>query len=192
MLGRALLFLAGIAIAALVFRAILLCAALAWPALTHPAWWIAPTLLIAALLYRRSSRWTGGRTFREQVRRDLRRGELAIRRLEVTDAIEFEEVEDCGPCFVMLTSGGETLLFDGQYLESFKRRGFPWSSFEIHEAPESGVFFGLHGAGERLKPSTRLPAMSFGERKALGSFNKSYQVIDVNFAALKARANARR
>jgi hypothetical protein len=189
---RAALFLAVAGIAALGFRAMLRPAASALPVLSHPVWWIAPTCLLSWLLYRRSSRWTGGSEFRGQVRRDLAHGQLAIRRVEAVEAVAFEEVEDCGPCYVLLTRDGGTLLFDGQYLEGHRRRGFPWTSFEIREAPGSGVFFGLRRVGEPLMPSARLPALSFAERKALGSFNKPYQTVDVDFAALKERGHRTR
>jgi hypothetical protein len=122
----------------------------------------------------------------------LARGELAVRRVEAVDAVAFDEVEDCGPCYLLLTRDGRTLLFDGQYLEAYRRRGFPWTSFEIREAPESRVLFGLRGVGERLVPSVRVPSLSFAERKALGSFNKSYQTVEVDFAALKERGRPTR
>ena len=185
--GRAALFLAVVGVAALAFRAALRAAASVLPALSHAGWWIAPACFLAWLLYRRSSQWTGGPTFRRQVSRDLALGQLAVRRVEAVDAVAFEEVEDCGPCYVLLTRDGRKLLFDGQYLDSYRRRGFPWTSFEIREAPESGVFFGLRRLGERLMPSASLPSLSYAERKALGSFNKKYQTVDVDFAALKER-----
>jgi len=191
-LGRALLFVAVVGIAALVLRAIVKAASSVLPVLSHGVWWIAPTCLLGWLLYRRSSRWTGGPEFRQQVRRDLARGQLAVRQVEAVDAVAFEEVEDCGPCYILLTSDGRTLLFDGQYLEAYRRRGFPWTCFEIREAPESGVFFGLRKAGERLKPSACVPSLSFAERKALSSFNKSWQTVEVDFATLKERGRPAR
>ncbi len=185
--GRAALFLVAVGLAAFGFRSLFKAAASLSPALSHPVWWIVPTCAISWLLYRRSSRWTGGPLFRAQVRRDLAGGRLAIRHVEAVDAVAFEEVEDCGPCYVLLARDGRRLLFDGEYLEAYRRRGFPWATFEIREAPESGVFFGLRRTGERLTPSARLPALSLAERRALGSFKKSYQIIDVDFAALKER-----
>ena len=190
--GRALLFVALVGIAALLLRAIVRAASSMLPVLSHAAWWVAPTCLLGWFLYRRSSRWTGGPEFRRLVRRDLASGHLALHRVEAVDAVAFEEVADCGPCYILLTKDGRTLLFDGQYLDAHRRRGFPWTSFEIREAPESGVFFGLRKAGERLKPSAVLPSLSFGERKALGSFNKSYQAVEVDFAALKERGRPTR
>ena len=190
--GRALLFVAPVGVAALVLRTVVTAASSAFPVLSHAVWWIAPTCLLGWLIYRRSSRWTGGPEFRRQVRRDVARGQLAVRHVEALDAVAFEEVEDCGPCYIVLTSDGRTLLFDGQYLEAYRRRGFPWTSFEIREAPESGVFFGLRKVGERLMPSARLPSLSFAERKALGTFNKSYQTVEVDFAELKGRGRPTR
>jgi hypothetical protein len=190
--GRAALFVGIVGVAALVLRTTLSAASALLPALSHAVWWIAPACCLAWLLYRRSSRWTGGPDFRRQVRRDMARGQLAVRQIEAVDAVEFDEVEDCGPCYVLLTRDGRTLLFDGQYLEAYKRRGFPWTSFQIREAPESGVFFGLRKVGQRLTPSARLPSLSFAERKAVGSFNKSYQSVDIDFAALKERGRPTR
>ncbi len=189
---RAIVFVVAVGLAAFALRTMLKAAASFGPALSHPAWWALPTCALSLWLYRRSSRWTGGHAFRAQVRQDLARGRLAVRKVEAVDAVAFEEVEDCGPGYIILTQDGRTLLFDGQYLDAYKRRGFPWKSFEIREGPESAVFFGLRRLGDRLPVAAELPGLSFAERKGLGSFNKPYQNVEVDFQALKARGRRTR
>jgi len=186
---RTALFLVAVGIAALVLRVIVSFAA-PGPVLPRPVWWVAPTALLAWMLYRRSLRWTGGPAFRARVRRDVSRGQLAARRIDVVDAVAVQTPNDDGACYLLLTSKGQTLLFDGQWLEGYRRKGFPWASFEIKEAPDSRVFFGLRLIGERLTPSATVAPMSFAERRALGSFNKKYQPVDVDFAALKTRGSS--
>jgi hypothetical protein len=182
-LFRVVLFLAAVALAGLLLRAL----QRLFPVLGDYPWWAVPTGLGAWALYRASSRWTGGRDFRARVRRDLAGGSLAVRKVQALDAIEVEEQEDEGPSYFILTQDGRTILFSGQYLDRYRGKGFPWTSFEILEAPESGVFFGLRSLGERLAPSRR-PPFGWEERKALGSFNRNYQVVDVDFPSLKREA----
>jgi hypothetical protein len=99
----------------------------------HYLWWAVPSLVIMALLFWISRRWTGGRHFRELVRADLRQGTAAVHRIDAVEAIEVDEQEDEGPSFFVKTADGQVILFTGQYLDRLKRRGFPWKSFEILE-----------------------------------------------------------
>jgi hypothetical protein len=162
------------------------------PHVPHGAWWIVPTVLAGGALYRRAGRWTGGRGFRAATRTDLERGLAAAHRITAVDAIEVEEQEDEGPAYFLLTAAGETMLFTGQYLDRYKRKGFPWRDFEILEAPESRVFFGLVPLGDRLAPSARRPPFTWDEYKRLCRAVKNYAVVDVDFEALKLGRIARR
>jgi hypothetical protein len=150
--------------------------------------WILPTALFGVGLYVVSSRWTGGRSFRAKVRADLAGGVAAAHRIVAVDTIQVEEREDEGPAFFVLTEEGETILFAGQYLESYKRKGFPWRSFEILEAPESRIFFGLVPLGARLTPSARRPPFSWEEFKRYRVRDHHYGIIDEDFNALKEAA----
>jgi hypothetical protein len=64
---------------------------------------------------------------------------------------------------------GNTMLFAGQYLARLKGKGFPWRAFDIVEAPESRIFFGINPAGDRLQPSIKRPPFSWEEAKRLGA-----------------------
>ena len=187
-LFRILVWLAAVALAGALFRALQPLLARPFPVVGAHMWWALPTGLVAWALYHASSRWTGGREFRARVRRDLERGTLAVRRVTAVDAIEVEEQEDEGPSYFVLTPDRQTIFFSGQYLDRYRSKGFPWTSFEILEAPESGVFFGLHRTGERLVPSARRRPFGWEERKALGGFNRKYQLINVDFGSLKHEA----
>jgi hypothetical protein len=154
--------------------------------------WILPTLALAAALYAISGRWTGGRAFRAAVRNDLAGGVAAVHSIVALDAVEVEEGEDEGPSYFILTEDGSTLLFTGQYLGPYKRKGFPWRSFEILEAPHSKRFFGLIARGEKLSPSAQRPPFTWEEFKEFARAIREYGVVDVDFAALKAGRLTRR
>jgi hypothetical protein len=155
------------------------------PQLRHPAWWLVPLIAAGALIYQIAGRWTGGPAFRAAIREDLRRGLAAAHRIKAVDAIEVDEQEDEGPAYFILTANGHTILFAGQYLEGYKRKGFPWTEFEILEAPHSKVFFGLVPIGDRLKPSTRRSPLAWEEYKTLCMGKRNYALLDLEFEALK-------
>jgi hypothetical protein len=136
-------------------------------------------------LYFVSSRWTGGRSFRRKVRLDLARGEAALRRVAAVDAIEVAEREDEGHAYFLRTEYGRTMLFAGQYLEKYRRRGFPWKVFEIVEAPESQVFLDIVPIGDRLQPSSRRPPFSWEELKGFEGMNENYVLVNAEFDTLR-------
>ncbi|HET8645565.1 MAG TPA: hypothetical protein VFO85_08770 [Vicinamibacteria bacterium] len=179
---RALLFAAAVAAVAFLLRALL--RRLAGPDL-HPLWWMVPAAAFGAGLHRLAGRWTGGRAFRQGVRKDLAGGVAAVHRIRAVDAVEVEEGEDEGPTYFLLTDDGRTMVFSGQYLARYRSKGFPWREFEVLEAPHSKLFFGLNGLGERLPPSLRRPPLSWEEYKRLVSGTKEYGVLDVSFDTLK-------
>jgi hypothetical protein len=151
-------------------------------ALPHPARWTVPTAFVGAgLLWL----WLRGRAHDASLRRDLDGGMMAVRRIDVVEAIEMEDPEDLGPAYFLLTREGGTLLLTGQYLEGYKRRGFPWTSFELREGPESHEFFGLRCIGERLVPSLRMRRLTPREEKALGIRGDNYQILPIDFEFLK-------
>jgi hypothetical protein len=152
---------------------------------SSPVLWIIPGLAFAAWFYSCWQRWTGGNRGTANIRKDLARGELAIHRVEILDAIEIEELEDEGPSYFVLTPDNEVIYFSGQWLDREKRKGFPWKSFEIREAPASKVFFGLKKAGERFPPSFIRKALDWDTLKKYRAFTGKYRVLDVNFDSLK-------
>jgi hypothetical protein len=181
---RALLFLAAVGGFGWLLRALHL--RLGRPLSDSELVWLLPTLALGVALYIVAGRWTGGRALRAAVRKDLAGGVAAVHRVVALDAVEVEEGEDEGPSFFLLTEDGRTLLFTGQYLGPYKRKGFPWKSFEILEAPASKMFFGLMPRGEKLTPGARRAPFSRAEFKKFASFKGSYAVVDVDFEALKA------
>ena len=151
----------------------------------HYLWWAAPSLLITGFVYVRSKRWTGGREFRQQVKADVAQGTAAAHRVNAVDVIEVEEREDEGPSYFVKTTDGQILLFTGQYLDRFKRRGFPWRSFEIIEAPKSKVFFGLKELDAPLTPSFIRQPFTQDERKQFSC--RKYRPVEADFESLKTK-----
>lgn len=183
-MGRAVLFVFGVAIVGLVSRTVQATIAVWVPALTGGPWWLVPPLAAAVWLFHVARRWTGGREFREGVRKDIAGAVVAVRRISAVDAIEVQEAEDEGPAYFILTSDGQTLLVAFQELSRYRSRGFPWTEFELVEAPHSRTFFAIKKLGERLKPSSTRPPFTWEEVKAFG-FDKYYQVLDLEFSRLK-------
>jgi hypothetical protein len=136
--------------------------------------WLLPTAVFSAWLYARARRWTGGAEFRDKVRRDIREG--VVRKLHVTvaAAVEFEESGDSGPTFVVTTASGETLLFSGQDYARRKAKGFPWREFEVLDAPNSTIVFGLNRLGEPFKDVARRAPLTYEQARNLGCFQKSF------------------
>lgn len=156
-------------------------------AFSHPTRWLLPVALVGAGLLWLELR---ARPYQAKLQRDLDGGMMAVRRLDVVDAIELEDPEDLGPAYFLLTREGATLYFAGQYLEGYRRRGFPWTSFEVREGPESHEFLGLHRVGERLATSLRIRRLRREEEKALGIRGGNYQTIPIDFEALRERLSA--
>ncbi len=181
---RALTFAAAVLVVGFVSRAIHRAIVDATPSLAGEAWWAIPTFAFAVLLYRRAGRWTGGPALRARVRTDLARGEIAVHRVNAVDAIEVEESGNAGPAFFVLTAEGKTMLFVGQYLSRLKGKGFPWTAFDIIEAPTSKIFFGISPAGEHLTPSAARPPFTWDEMKAYAASARNYGTLDVDFATL--------
>jgi hypothetical protein len=152
---------------------------------SNSALWIIPSLAFAAWFYFRWQRWTGGARGAANIRNDLTRGEIANHHVQVVDAIEIEELEDEGPSYFLLTSENEVLYFSGQWLDREKRRGFPWKSFEIREAPLSKVFFGLKKTGERFPPSFIRKPLDWETLKKYRAFKGKYRVLNEDFESLK-------
>jgi hypothetical protein len=90
----------------------------------------------------------------------------------------------------VLTDDGTTMLFAGQYLDAYKRKGFPWKTFEILEAPESKIFLGLVPVGEKLTPSATRPPFSWQEYKEIAHGKREWAVLQVDFASLKQAVTA--
>jgi hypothetical protein len=185
---RAALFAAAVAFVGWLLRVVHL--GLGRPIADSDAVWIVPAAVFAATLYKYSKRWTGGPSFRRAVRADVARGEAAVHRIVAVDAIEVAEQEDEGPSYFVLTDDGTTMLFAGQYLDAYKRKGFPWKTFEILEAPESKIFFGLVPVGEKLTPSATRPPFSWQEYKDFAHGKREWAVLQVDFASLKQAVTA--
>ena len=184
-LFRAGLFVAAVGIVGFLLRAVYRAIVDDPTSVPGQAWWAIPTLAFAVALYRRAGRWTGGRAIRRHIRADLKRGEAAALRIVATDAIEVQAQRDEGPAYFILTGDGTTMLFAGQYLERLKRKGFPWTAFDILEAPESKIFFNISSAGDRLPPSATRPPFTWDEVKLFGTTEKgNYRTVDVDFSAL--------
>jgi hypothetical protein len=182
-LFRGVLFVAVVAAFAWLLRT--LHARLGHPLTDSELVWLIPSLALAGALYAVAGRWTGGRGFRAAVRKDLAGGVAAVHAIVALDAVEVEEGEDEGPAYFVLTEDGSTLLFAGQYLGPYRRKGFPWKRFEILEAPASKIFFGLVARGERLAPSAQRPPFTWEEFKQFAQKTREYGVVDVDFDALK-------
>lgn len=151
-----------------------------------PPVWLLPTGAFAAFLYVRGARWTGGRALRAAVRRDLERGELALHRVRVVEALEAPEVEDEGPVFFVRDAGGDTLFFSGQEMARHKARGFPWTEFEIVEAPASKQFLRLRSGGPPFEGVELREPLGPEEAKRIGVDTAPFGMVEASIEELRS------
>ena len=181
---RGIFFLAAIAGVGVLLRLLLTLPEMAWGVSIPRPLWLLPTALIALWLYRRSGRWTGGREFRDTIRRDLQGGVMARHRVVVAAALEAPEVEDEGPVVFVREEEGDILFFAGQELARQKMRGFPWREFEIIEAPESRLFCRLKPLSEAFPDVQTRSPLGYEERVELG-IDGYYGRVDATLDALR-------
>ena len=143
-----------------------------------PPIWLAVTAIIGVAIYVRSKKWTGGPELRRKIRQDLEAGVSRTTIIEPAFVTEIEEQEDEGPSYVIVTKEGESILLTGQWLVWIKKRKFPWSIFEISEAPLSGHFFGVYNRGKPFPVSQKREPLSYEHAKALGCFHSNYVLLD--------------
>ena len=134
--------------------------------------------MIGVAIYVRSKKWTGGPELRMKIRRDLEAGVSRTTIIEPAFVTEIEEEEDEGPSYVIVTKEGESILLTGQWLVWVKKRKFPWSKFEISEAPLSGHFFGVQQRGDPIPVSQKTAPLTHEQAKALGCFACKYIMLD--------------
>jgi hypothetical protein len=155
-----------------------------WLSVDQP-WWVVPTAAVGLVLYWCSGRWTGGRSLRARIRRDLEANIATVHVLSVVDAIKVDEAEDEGPTFFLKLETGETVAMGGQFLDRLVSRGFPWKQFEIREAAESGLFLRLEGRGERVVPSLVKPPLTMATVRELGIATVRWKVLPIAFDELR-------
>jgi len=143
-----------------------------------PPLWALVTVAVGMWFYIKSKKWTGGPEFRKQTRRDLEAGVAKVTVIEPAHVTEIDEVEDEGPSYIIESKKGESILLTGQWLVRTKKRQFPWSKFEIAEAPHSGHFFGIRKQGEPIPISAKRDAPSYEQAKKLGCFDRNYILLD--------------
>jgi hypothetical protein len=143
-----------------------------------PPIWLAITAIISVAIFVRSKKWTGGPDLRRKIRQDLEAGVSRTTIIEPAIVTEIEEQEDEGPSYIVVTKERESVLLTGQWLVRLKMRKFPWSKFEVSEAPMSGRFFGVYNRGVPFPVSQKRGPLSFEHAKALGCFHSNYIVLD--------------
>ena len=169
---RAALFLVFVVIVGALFRAV------EFGLSGNGYYFLVPTAIVAALIYFRSKRWTGGAELRRKIREDLKVGQAKVLVLEPTTVVEIEEVEDEGPSYIIEDKSGETVLLTGQHLDEAKRKRFPWSRIEIVEAPHSSMFLSVKKAGSPIPVTSKRAALSYDVAKQLGCLDRSYIILD--------------
>ena len=186
-LARAGLYLAGLAVVGHLCHGLALRLPVALSPLALTLAWSAPVLALAIFWLVRGRRWTGGPEFRRAAAADLRDGLAVARSVTVAEAILYPEREDEGPAYLLRTAEGAVLLGAGQRMNRHQRRGFPWASFELVEAPQSGVVFTLRRTGARLKPlvaRAEPPAALLSRRSGL----RLLVEVEADFGALREAA----
>lgn len=90
--------------------------------------------------------------------REVAAGHVKSTTFTIRDAIAVKECEDEGLSFYLLLDDGRTLFLSGQYLYEPVEAGFPWTSFDLVQAPVGGGIIRIVQRGPALIPSrTRGP-----------------------------------
>lgn len=147
--------------------------------------WPLPVLIFMAWLYTKAGQWTGGHALRKKIREDIKNGVAAVHGIDVVDAIKVQEKEDEGPSYFLKTTDGKVLLLSGQYLTTSRMHGFPWTSFEITEAPLSKEWFGIKKTGSVLNSVFIRQPFDYEEAKQYAV--KNYDFFDLDFDSLKIK-----
>jgi len=145
-----------------------------------PPIWAGVTTAIAILVFVKSKKWTGGPEYRKSIQRDLDAGMARVTVIEPAFVTEIEELEDEGPSYIIETKQGQSILLTGQWLVWTRKRKFPWSKFEITEAPDSGYFFGVRKQGKPFPVGAKRDAFTYEQARDLGCFESNYILLDDN------------
>lgn len=171
--GRALVFIVPVVLTGLILRG-----AQRAIGLGDGMWWLIPTMVAAFGFSFVVRRWTGGPRLSRCIREDLESGMARVTIVKPASVVEFEEQEDEGLSYLIETVDGDAIFFGGQYLDTYKRRKFPWSEFHLIEAPRSKVLFRIERHGEPLVVKEVRPQLPYHSLKKIGAFNSDYVVLD--------------
>ncbi len=126
--------------------------------------------------------------FSRQMKADLAAGVATAHIVDAEDSILVQEHEDEGPTVFVKTRDSETLVFAGQELDIYTKRGFPWSRFEIVESPTSGFFLGLRRLGPPLTPLVVPGPIPWSEVKEYRDvFRRKWLRLDASFEDIKKK-----
>ena len=142
-------------------------------------------LLLMVLFYVWLRRRLWASPLSRQMKADLAGGMATVHIVDVADSILVQEHEDEGPTVFVKTAESETLVFAGQQLDIYTKRGFPWSRFEIVEGPASGFFLGLRRLGPQLTPYIVPGPLSYAEAKQYSIFRGIWSRLDDSFEDIK-------
>ncbi|MHC4215765.1 MAG: hypothetical protein ACYSWP_20650 [Planctomycetota bacterium] len=187
-LFQVILFLLATFVIFKVFRYIYTLIERDYPALIEYQWMV-PALICTICLYCISKKWAFGRKELRKIDEDLKAGNARLITIEAIECIEVTEREDEGPGYIIKDKSQRTVVFAGQYLLDYERKGFPWTKIGILEAPKSKVFFGLKPLGEPLKPSFVREPLTREEIENIPDFYEEYKFIDIPFESFKVRSN---
>jgi hypothetical protein len=118
------------------------------------------------------------------VAREAAAGHVKSTTYTIQDAIAVEEREDEGLSFYLLLDDGRTLFLSGQYLYEPVEAGFPWTSFELVEAPLTGYTVRIVARGLSVRPSRTRGPFTDTEYDA-GAVPDDRTVAMLDFHALK-------
>lgn len=130
--------------------------------------------------------WRKQRALRRAAARRAR--EVAVGHVKSTtymirDAIAVKEGEDEGLSFYLLLDDGRTLFLSGQYLYEPVEAGFPWTSFDLVQAPVGGWIIRLVQGGPALIPSRTRGPFTDSEYRS-GAVPEDCTIAPRDFSAL--------
>jgi len=157
----------GICIFALAFLLVLLGSAiLPLPAIVPAAIVVAVTVSLAWYVYVQRRERLSRRRSQAGIAREAAAGYVKSTIYTIRDAVAVDEHEDEGWSFYLLLDDGRTLFLSGQYLYEPVEAGFPWSSFELVQAPVAGYTVRIAPHGPSVRPSRQRAPFTDAEYKS--------------------------
>jgi hypothetical protein len=145
-------------------------------------------LTLVFLLWLRRKWWAS--PMARKMRADFAAGDALVHTVYVAEAMIVLEHEDEGQTVFVKTTEDETLVFHGQDLELFTKRGFPWQQFEIVEAPQSRFFLKLRRLAPAFNARKFAGPLPYAEAKEYGLFQSRWKPLDVPYDTILQRRAA--
>ena len=146
-------------------------------------WWWIPSLILVLFIFFKLEKFSGGMTFRRQVRKDLEKEKVLEETFCVNRIIKFPEGEDEGDAYLFEDDQKSVFILLGQESNSLRKK-FPFATIKVVKTIFSNHQLSISASGiceEKFISSKPLNDYSFDD---LVFNSKSFAKIDYDFDAI--------